>query len=338
MLNYLLITQNMNPSSVKHNPLARVLSFILSAVQRITLPFFLVASFSLVTTAQAEVPHEKLTVTYQSNGTQHTFQGIKTPLGYRFNEKSNKIINLATLHWAPYISEELCNKGWIFQFTVAILVSKGYQVNIHFYPWPRAVMLVELGTMDVLLPVYFIESSTPSVALIGKTRRELLALSNQFTGGEVSFQKRKGDPFTLQEDLANLKGKTIGVLRNFINTPEFDAMIDSKQFTTVEAIDELQLIKLLVAKRVDLIIGDPTVFTYSVNYSNLSNQNKQALLDSIEKVTPVLDYKPLYFAVSKKSSQLQQITMDLNDAIADFEKEGEIDRLIQLGSDCIVDY
>ena len=324
--------------SIKANTLTSALALIFSALQGITLPLFLITYFSLVTFAQSEEINENLTVSYYSNAQQQTIQGIKTADGYRFNEDSSKVINLATLNWPPYISEDVCNKGWVFQFTVAILVSKGYQVNVHFYPWARSVMLVEQGKMDILFPEYFIESSAPSDAVLGKKRRELLVLSNKFAGGDLSLLKRKGYAFDLQADLGNLKGKIIGVVRGYQNTPEFDAMMDAKQFAVVEAVDELQLVKLLVAKRVDLIIGDPSVFTYSVNYSNLSNRNKQALLNSIEKIEPALKYNHLYYAISNSYPKRNQLLDDINLALLEFQQSGETDRLIDVGSGCTLDF
>lgn len=338
MLLYFSERKNQRSPSIKPNTLASALALMVRAIQSITLPLILVAYFSLVAVAQADVPNDPLTVSYYSNGQQHTIQGMKTPQGYLFNKDSNKVINLATLNWPPYISEGVCNKGWVFQFTVAILVSKGYQVNIHFYPWARSVMLVEQGKMDILFPEYFIESSAPSDSVLGKKRRELLALSNKFAGGDLSLLKRKGYPFTLQKDLGNLKSKIIGVVRGYQNTPEFDAMMDSKQFAVVEAVDELQLVKLLVAKRVDLIIGDPSVFTYSVNYSNLSNRNKQALLNSIEKIEPALKYNHLYYAISNNYPQRHQLLDDINLALLEFQQSGETDRLIEVGSGCTLDF
>jgi polar amino acid transport system substrate-binding protein len=310
----------------------------LSIINKLPLTIVLICYFSLSQMVNATVSNENLSVKYFSNGQQHVIEGKKTAQGYRFNASSDKVLNLATLNWPPYISEDVCNKGWVFQFTVALLVSKGYQVNIHFYPWARSVMLVETGQMDILFPEYFIESSAPSDTVQGKKRRELLDLSNRFSGGELSLIKRQGDAFDLQEDLGNLKGKMIGVVRGYQNTPEFDAMMDSKQFSIIEAVDELQLVKLLIAKRVDLIVGDPEVFTYSVNYSNLSNRNKQAMLNGIEMVTPALKYNHLYFAISNKYSQRHKLLDDVNLALLTFQQNGETDRFISVGSGCTVDY
>jgi len=286
----------------------------------------------------SQANESNLTINYFKDAKQYTIQGEKTVQGYRFNASSTKVLNLATLNWPPYISENVCNKGWVFQFTVALLVSRGYQVNVHFYPWARSAMLVEQGKMDILFPEYFIESSAPSDVIKGKKRQEVLVLSNKFPGGEISLMKRKDYQFTLSEDLSTLKGKVIGVVRGYQNTPEFDAMMDAKQFDVIQAVDELQLMKLLVAKRVDLIVGDPKVFSYSVNYSDLSNNNKQALLNSSEVVVPTLKYNHLYFAISNKYPKWPQLLDDINLALLEFQQSGETKRLINIGSGCTIDF
>ncbi|WP_157443138.1 substrate-binding periplasmic protein [Colwellia piezophila] len=283
---------------------------------------------------QADNNVEKLSVSYYLEGQKHIVYGEKTPQGYRFNADSEKVLHLASSNWPPYISEDLCNRGWIFQFAVAILASKGYQVNIHFFPWARSVKIVEQGEMDILFPAYYIDKKAPSDYDLGKTRRELLALSNAFSGGSVALVQRKGGQLTLDAGLSVLNGKMIGVIRGYQNTQEFDAMMAAKMFSIAQAADELQLVKLLVANRVDLIIGDPKVFTFSVNVANLSTLEKQHLLEGMELVQPALQYHPLYFVISKKSAGHQQILRDINIAISLFEKSGEIDRLISAGYQC----
>jgi len=277
-------------------------------------------------------------VEYTVDNTKKVITGRKTEHGYQFNPSSKNILNLATLDWPPYIGENLCNKGWIFQLTVALLVSKGYQVNIHFYPWARSVKMVEQGEMDILFPEYFIEGSAPSDVIEGKKRSELLVLSNQLPGGNISFLKRKGEKIVFDGNLASLKGQLIGVVRGYQNTPEFDAMMDAKLFDVISAVDELQLMKLLIGKRVDLIIGDPRVFRYSVNYSALSNNNKQALLDGVEDVKPELKYNHLYFALSTTSAKWRSLLDDINLALLTFKLNGQTQRFLENGSGCVADF
>lgn len=281
---------------------------------------------------------ETVEVKYQLDGEQQVIYGQVIDNYYQFNGQSNKVLNLATLEWPPYIGESLCNKGWVFQFVVANLVNKGYQVNVHFFPWARSVKMVESGQMDILFPEYFIEDSAPSDVISGKKRKELLALSNQFPGGNISFMKRKGEKFEYEGNLLSLKGEKIGVVRGYQNTPEFDAMMDAGHFQIISAVDELQLAKLLVAKRVNLIIGDPSVFRYSINYSKLSLQNKLALLDGIEELKPSLKYNHLYFAISTQKPHWKTLIDDINLSLLTFKLSGATERIINNGSGCVADF
>jgi len=295
----------------------------------------LLANDSLANTSSPE----PLVVHYNLNGQSYSVKQIGKK--YRFNPQSKKILHLATLNWPPYIGENLCNKGWVFQFTVALLVSKGYQVNVYFYPWARSVKLVELGKMDILFPEYFIEDSAPSDVVLGKKRSELLVLSNKFPGGKVSLLKRKDQPFDFNGNLEKLKGELIGVVRGYQNTPEFDTMMDNHFFEVINAVDELQLMRLLYAKRVKLIVGDPKVFRYSVKNSKLSEKAKKDILSTIEEVSPSLEYNNLYFAVSNKYSQWKALINDINLALVEFEQSGETSRFVALtneNNNCAANY
>ena len=271
-------------------------------------------------------------VGYFFNKQYYLVNSVPSPTGYLFNPDASKKVTLATLDWPPYIGDELCNKGWVFQLAVAILSQKGYQVEVRFMPWARAVQQVESGKIDILFPEYYIEDTAPSDNFPKKTRRDLLALSNAFPGGEIGFVKRKGDDISYDGNLLSLRGSTIGVVRGYQNTPEFDLMMDNGEFATVEAVDDLQLVRLLKANRVDLIIGDLSVLRFTVNYSNLPIQEKAQLLNSIEPVEPSIQYNPLYFALSKKNQGWKKLMHDINTALYEFEHAGETKRIIDMGS------
>ena len=269
-------------------------------------------------------------VEYYQNGTQHVLTGHYHKSGVLYEAKNPKqTLHLATLDWPPYIGNNLCNKGWVYQFSIALLNSKGYSVYIEFLPWARAVRNVELGKADILMPEYFIEDTAPSDYVNGKTRRELLGLSNSFKGGEIAFLKRKGDTDRFTGNLKSLKGQKIGVVRGYQNTPEFDAMMDNGEFEVITSVDDLQLVKLLTAKRVDLVIGDPQALKSSVAYSSLTKPEKQSLLSSIEQESIPLQYNSLYFAISKRAHNWLLVLEDINEGLYQFNNSGEIDRIVR---------
>ena len=179
------------------------------------------------------------------------------------------------------------------------------------------------------MPEYFIEDTAPSDYVPNHTRRKLLGLSNSFSGGNIGFLKRKGEPNRFNGNLKSLKGARIGVVRGYQNTPEFDAMMDNNEFIIIHAVDDLQLVKLLAAGRVDLIIGDPEVLTYSVKYASLAENEKRALLSAVEPESKVIQYNPLYFAISKKTPNWLTVLEDINTALYKFKNSGETQRIKQ---------
>ncbi|WP_415898839.1 substrate-binding periplasmic protein [Neptuniibacter sp. QD48_11] len=275
-------------------------------------------------------------VKYMIDGQQMQFKGQKVAEGggYVFNPLADKSVVISTTNWPPYISDESCSKGWAFDLAISVLTSRGYKVTIKFLPWSRAVMTVESGWADILYPEYFIEDSAPSDHFKNTFRKSLVVLSNPFPGGNISLMKRRGEPKLFFGDLQHLSGTKIGVVRGYQNSPEFDAMMDEGLFEVFEANNDLQLVKLLLAKRVDLILGDPKVFRYSVATSNLPFHIKQQANEVMEEIVPAVSYNPLHFAVSRQNTNWEQLLKDINEGLNELQANGELEHLINRESDC----
>ncbi|WP_085298736.1 substrate-binding periplasmic protein [Cognaticolwellia mytili] len=273
-------------------------------------------------------------VNYTNNGQLVSIYGKKIGPNYVFNSNSTNILRLATLDWPPYISEKQCNMGWVFQLTVALLVSQNYQVQIQFLPWTRAVRAVELGDYDILFPEYFFDDTVYSKHMKNTLRKDIIALSNDIDGGLLSLIKRKGEKDSFAGDLSILKDNIFGVVRGYQNTPEFDQMVSEGQLKTIEVQNELQLVRMLLAKRVDYIVVDPKVLTYVIEHSGLEGIEKKRLLSGTEMVEPTLQYNYLYYALSKKKAHWLKIHGDINAAIVSFKRSAEIQRIINTAETC----
>ncbi|WP_286239454.1 substrate-binding periplasmic protein [Neptuniibacter halophilus] len=282
----------------------------------------------------ASFASEPPTVNYSYAGKTMSFIGSRTPHGYLYNPDGEQTVELATLDWPPYIGEQLCNKGWSFHLAVAVLTSQNYRLIIRFMPWPRAVHQVEAGRMDILYPEYEISETTRSEHLTDRFRLSLLALSDPFPGGEVVLMKRRGSFTHFTGELEQLRGLKIGVVRGYQNTPEFDAMMERGEFTAVEAVNDLQLMKLLDAGRVDLVVGDPKVLRHRVIHSSLSQADKQRILQTTAQVNPALRYNRLHFSVSRKNANWPELLQRINTALETLNRSGELDRLIADNSSC----
>lgn len=271
-----------------------------------------------------------LDVSYKENGKMTVVKGEKTSkTEYTFNKGAKRKVTITTLDWAPYIGAKICKQGWVQQLTVALLASKGYEVKSQFLPWARTIVNAETGKAAILYPEYFIDKDAPSDVHKGSKRLDHLVLSKKFPGGPIAFMARKGYRGKFKGDLKALKGEKIGVVRGYQNTPDFDKLMDEGFFNISQATDDYMNVKKLLGGRINYIIGDPSVIRYSVaNTASLNKSKKSEMLAGIETVKPVLQYNHLYYAVSKKASNWETVLRDVNDALAEFEKSGEIARII----------
>ena len=105
---------------------------------------------------------------------------------------------------------------------------------------------------------------TPSDIFKFTKRLDHLALSEKIPGGPIAFVKRKGEKDHYNGKLMNLKGAAIGVVRGYQNIPEFDSLMDQNFFNIDEVTDDLSKIRMLMARRVNVIVGDQMVISYSV--------------------------------------------------------------------------
>lgn len=295
--------------------------------------YWLICILLICATADPAVTAAKgstISVNFNYHGHPVVITGEKiAPHTYLFNRGASKKIKIATLDWSPYIGENICNQGWVQQFTVALLATRGYEITSYFLPWARTIMVAETGQVDVLYPEYYIGPSAPSDVIKGTKRLDNLAISKRFPGGPIAFMKRKGEPDNFKGNLLNLRGEKIGVVRGYQNTPAFDALMDKGFFDISPAVDDLMNVRKLVHHRVNLVIGDPSVITYSVNQSDLTSEQKKTILDDVEIVKPIIQYNYLYYAVSKKRPGWETILAEINAGIDEFVASGLIFKIIQ---------
>lgn len=269
------------------------------------------------------------TIAYQHQNQFKTLQ-VKQLSANKFevHSEAQKKLHLVTLDWPPYIDRTICGKGWVFQFTAALFNELGYGLTIEFFPWARSVRMVEFGQADILFPEYFIEVTAPSDAIPNTFRRNNLALSAPYAGGLIGLITR--DDFISKYDgtFSSIQGAKIGVVRGYQNTPEFDKHLDLGFFNAIEARDDAQNLKMLLAERVDYIVADPNVATYLLEHDKATFKNK------IKLINPPFQENDFYFAISKKFKQWQSLQAEINAKLAEFITAGTLNSIQQSPSNC----
>ncbi len=267
-------------------------------------------------------------VTYSVDDKNITLSGEKYKSGYGYNLEADTVLRLVTLNWPPYIDDNLCNKGWLYQLTVSMLVKRGYGVHIEFYPWARAVREAELGKADILFPEYYITDDVMSENILTKTRNQLLALSEPIPGGDLSFVALKDHTIDYDGSINSVKNRVMGVVRSYKNSDELDELIDQGKIKTIVANSEYQLIHLLLNGRVELIVADLEVLKASIYKSLLSNRDKKKMLNALVALSPSIEYKALYYEISKSTANWQSILADINAEIVIMRKNNTFESFI----------
>ena len=267
-------------------------------------------------------------VTYSVDDKNITLPGEKYKSGYGYNLEADTVLRLVTLNWPPYIDDNLCNKGWLYQLTVSMLVKRGYGVHIEFYPWARAVREAELGKADILFPEYYITDDVMSENILTKTRNQLLALSEPIPGGDLSFVALKDHTIDYDGSINSVKNRVMGVVRSYKNSDELDELIDQGKIKTIVANSEYQLIHLLLNGRVELIVADLEVLKASIYKSLLSNRDKKMMLNALVALSPSIEYKALYYEISKSTANWQSILADINAEIVIMRKNNTFESFI----------
>jgi len=227
---------------------------------------------------------------------------------FMFNANAQeKVVTLASLDWEPYIGSKIANNGYCAQIAVEAFKRSGYTVKIAYLPWERAVRESEAGNYDGLFPEYFDDS-----------RKAKFVYSESFPGGPVGLMKRK-DKVIKFKTLQDLKPYTIGVVRGYINTAEFDAASYLKK--TQSEGDDVN-IKNLYNKQLDLIFIDQYVAQYIIKtqYPTYGGE--------LEFMKPALEKKSLYIAFSKKGKDADAKRKAFNDGLKAMKKDGSLMKIV----------
>jgi len=219
----------------------------------------------------------------------------------------DNVIRLATLSWPPYTDEAMPNKGFISEIVSAAFAAAGYQVKIHFIPWKRGLKDTKSGFYDALFPAYTSED-----------RRVTYAYSNQISAGELGLfaQKNRSIEYTKLTDLSPYK---VGVVRGYVNTPEFDA---ADFLEKREANSDEQNLRKLIKGRIDLAVADRLTAIHLMN--TRFPEGKSAL----QYLQPALEIKALYVVFSRSRSDVDNLTREFNGGLQMIRDNGTYDAIM----------
>ncbi len=222
---------------------------------------------------------------------------------------SKTTITLTTLDWEPYIGQSLKKQGYVAEIIRESYKRSGYLVKLKFTPWSRTVNLAKIGQVDGYFPEYYADGI-----------KTFAMFSEPFKGGPMGFFKQKKSNIEFQT-LQDLKPYKIGIVRDYVNTKEFD---EADYLFKEPVSNDLINLKKLIGGRIDLIIADQFVGMYLMDKYSLKGR------DNIEFMSPPLEIKDLYLCISKKASGANRKLEAFNKGLKEIMTDGTLDKILSI--------
>jgi polar amino acid transport system substrate-binding protein len=220
---------------------------------------------------------------------------------------ADRSVRLATLEWEPYIGRDLEGFGFGAEILREAFHRAGYEVTFSFMPWVRALKEAELGRYDAVCFAYH-----------SKERAGKYLFSAPYAESTLGFCTLQGSGLTVRglEDLAPYR---IGVVRGFVNTPEFDAL---ETLRKEEVKNEWMNLKKLLNGRVDVIVIDRFVMRHVLK-THFPDRK-----DTVDFLEPPLAVHPLHLMFSKQREHSAAKLRAFNRAVETMRQDGSMDRIM----------
>jgi polar amino acid transport system substrate-binding protein len=187
-------------------------------------------------------------------------------------------IRLAAGEYPPFTSADLPDGGLLGELTHRAFAVSGHHVQIDFFPWARAVLVMQRDQYDGLMAIW------PDRAVTEK-----LIPSRPLAYSELGFFVRSNTPVPFTT-LSQLKGQSVGTVRGY----SYPRSIMNCGIVAEDTADDLGNLRKLAAQRYDAVLLEKQVGLYLLDH-NPDLQKKLVWQD------PVLERLPLFvgFAAPK---------------------------------------
>ncbi|MCG6870021.1 MAG: transporter substrate-binding domain-containing protein [Gammaproteobacteria bacterium] len=216
-------------------------------------------------------------------------------------------LRLVTSVWPPYVAENLPNGGLAMDIVQTAFERAGYSTDVKVQPWTRNLQGVEIGVYDVVCTIWYTDE-----------RARKLAFSEPYLPTEIVFIKRRGGNWTFRS-MSSLDGLTVGTVYDYAYGKEFD---EATNFRKLPQKHLLQNLLILINGQIDMTLDDRRVLEHDIaEYLSMS-------ADKLEFVSPPLEKRELYIAVSRQTPGYEKIVSDFNHALAGMRSDGTYESIL----------
>ncbi|WP_163834565.1 transporter substrate-binding domain-containing protein [Spartinivicinus ruber] len=215
--------------------------------------------------------------------------------------------------WPPFLSPDLPGKGVALEIVTTAFARKGYELDMNFVPWARAIDGVKKASdsvkgYDVLVGTWWTEERT-----------KFLNYSDPYLENQIKFIKRKGDEFEFN-GFKSLDDKKVGIIRGYGYGDEF---LNATNFSRPETSDLIKNLKKLVAKRIDLTLEDEIVARA------LIAEKEPKIIEQVEFTKNALSIQKLHVTSGLKNPKNEAIIKAFNEGLKEIKADGTFDKILQ---------
>lgn len=220
---------------------------------------------------------------------------------------AQRLVTLTSSEYPPYYGSDLPKNGAIAEVVVEAFRLVGYQVNLRFYPFPRALQAAQSGECDGMIALWHRQE-----------REQWFVFSAPLASNTLGFYKRK-DAAIQFTSLADLGRYRIGVVRGYATPSAFDAawLPGVKQVTL-----DIQNLRKLGLGRLDLALIDKAQGAYLIKH------RAPELAEVLEWLEPSFDADPMHLVFSKSRPGYEQRHYDFNRGLALLAKSGQLAKIL----------
>ena len=216
--------------------------------------------------------------------------------------QEDKVIRLSSLEWPPYSGADLPEQGATIAVVRAALAEMGYELEVTFFPWSRAVNLAaDAGSgFHGYFPEYYSDE-------VSRTFR----YSDPVGYGPLGFVQSVGSDIEWSS-LTELDRYVIGTVKDYVNTKEFDSLVESRSLSVSEALNDTSNLLKVAYRRIDMAVVDQNVMKFLLS----DDPDLRRISGEIEFNPKLLDMKSLYVCFSLRNRELAEI---LNQGLASID-------------------
>jgi polar amino acid transport system substrate-binding protein len=221
--------------------------------------------------------------------------------------RASRKLALATTEYPPYYGPNLPNGGPVTELSVLALRHAGYEADVQFLPWARALQAGKDGSVDALVGVWH-----------APERDKDFLFSQPVISNRILLCRRQGRGPTHFTGFEALRPYTVGVVRGYADPPGLAAA-----GIKVEAVGEdLQNLRKLLADRIDLVLIDGRVADHLIR---LHMPEARSAIDCIE---PPVQEHPQHLAASRRAPDAAAIVAAFNRGLHGLRESGRHDEIL----------